>query len=316
MALLPMDYEILPPSDDRVFKLLLTSPDSKPVLIDLISAIIGQKVSNVEVRNNEVPPEDTDEKAERLDVNCVTDDGSQVDLEMQASRIEEVSDGNHQNLKGKSIYYLCDLHSSQSAKGKRRYDKLARTYQVTFCSYTVFPERVDYLNTYKLCNVQDGELLSDAIQIVFVELSKLKEIIKKSVSDMTDMEKWAVFFQYASEPTERATVNKVIESKEALQMAGDLLMSISKDERERAVFRSRRMYQTDLASNLATAEDRGERRGIEIGERRGIEIGERRGAQNRSIEIARRMLHAGETVEKTVLYSGLTAEEVEALKNE
>ena len=91
-------------------------------------------------------------------------------------------------------------------------------------------------------------------------------------------------------------------------MAGDLLMSISKDERERAVFRSRRMYQTDLASNLATAEDRGERRGIEIGERRG--------AQNRSIEIARRMLHAGETVEKTVLYSGLTAEEVEALKNE
>ena len=52
MALLPMDYEILPPSDDRVFKLLLTSPDSKPVLIDLISAIIGQKVSNVEVRNN------------------------------------------------------------------------------------------------------------------------------------------------------------------------------------------------------------------------------------------------------------------------
>ena len=308
MALLPMDYEILPPSDDRVFKLLLTSPDSKPVLIDLISAIIGQKVSNVEVRNNEVPPEDTDEKAERLDVNCVTDDGSQVDLEMQASRIEEVSDGNHQNLKGKSIYYLCDLHSSQSAKGKRRYDKLARTYQVTFCSYTVFPERVDYLNTYKLCNVQDGELLSDAIQIVFVELSKLKEIMKKSVSDMTDMEKWAVFFQYASEPTERATVNKVIESKEALQMAGDLLMSISKDERERAVFRSRRMYQTDLASNLATAEDRGERRGIEIGERRG--------AQNRSIEIARRMLHAGETVEKTVLYSGLTAEEVEALKNE
>lgn len=308
MALLPMDYEILPPSDDRVFKLLLTSPDSKPVLIDLISAIIGQKVSNVEVRNNEVPSEDTGEKAERLDVNCVTDDGSQVDLEMQASRIEEVSDGNHQNLKGKSIYYLCDLHSSQSAKGKRRYDKLARTYQVTFCSYTVFPERVDYLNTYKLCNVQDGELLSDAIQIVFVELSKLKEIIKKSVSDMTDMEKWAVFFQYASEPTERATVNKVIESKEALQMAGDLLMSISKDERERAVFRSRRMYQTDLASNLATAEDRGERRGIEIGERRG--------AQNKSIEIARRMLHAGETVEKTVLYSGLTAEEVEALKNE
>lgn len=44
-------------------------------------------------------------------------------------------------------------------------------------------------------------------------------------------------------------------------MAGELLMSISQDERARAVFRSRRMYQTDLQSDLATAEDRGERRG-------------------------------------------------------
>ena len=85
--------------------------------------------------------------------------------------------------------------------------------------------------------------------------------MRKSVNDMTDLEKWAVFFQYAGEPTYRETVNKVIASKEELQMAGELLMSISQDERERAVFRSRRMYQTDLQSDLATAEDRGERRG-------------------------------------------------------
>jgi len=304
VGLLPMDFDILPPSDDRVFKLILTSSDSKPVLMDLIAAIIGQSVKDVVVRNNELPPEDTEEKAERFDVNCVLDDGSQVDLEMQASRIQEDTDGSYRNLKGKSIYYLCDLHSSQSAKGLRRYDRLARTYQVTFCSYTVFPERAEYLNTYSFRHDKDGELLADAVQIVYVELSKLQKIMEKSVNDMTDLEKWAVFFQYASEPAARKTVNEVIASKEELQMAGDLLMSISKDERERAVFRSRRMYQTDLASDFATAEDRGRREG------------ERRGAQNRSIEIAQRMLHAGETIEKTALYSGLTIEEVESLRNE
>ena len=42
-------------------------------------------------------------------------------------------------------------------------------------------------------------------------------------------------------------------------MAGNLLMSISQDEKERAVFRSRRMYQTDMQSNLATVEDRGKK---------------------------------------------------------
>ena len=53
-------------------------------------------------------------------------------------------------------------------------------------------------------------------------------------------------------------------------MAGNLLMSISQDERERAVFRSRRMYQTDLQSDLATAEDRGERRGRMAGRAEGL----------------------------------------------
>ena len=117
--------------------------------MDLISAIIKRPVTDIVIRNNELPAGDTQEKAERLDVNCRIDDGSQVDLEMQASRIEEDADGEHKNLKGKSIYYLCDLHSSQPSKGIP-YDKLVRTYQVTFCSYTVFANRKEYVNTFSL----------------------------------------------------------------------------------------------------------------------------------------------------------------------
>ena len=106
MGLLPMEADILPPSDDRVFKLILTPEESKPILMDLISSIIKRPVVDVVVRNSEIPPEDAQEKAEKLDVNCMIDDGSQVDLEMQAHRIQEVSDGKHQNLKGKSVYYV------------------------------------------------------------------------------------------------------------------------------------------------------------------------------------------------------------------
>ena len=111
MSLLPMDIDILPPSDDRVFKLILTSPEGKEALIDLITAIIGRPVVDVVVSGNELPLGDTEEKAERLDLNCKVDDGSQINLEMEASRIKEIGE-EHENLKGKSIYYLCDLHSS------------------------------------------------------------------------------------------------------------------------------------------------------------------------------------------------------------
>jgi predicted transposase/invertase (TIGR01784 family) len=305
MGLLPMDIDLLPPSDDRIFKLLMTSPDSKPALIDLISATLRRPVVDVVVRNNELPYEDVNEKAERLDVNCKIDDGSQVDLEMQASRIQEDSDGEHKNLKGKSIYYLCDLHSSQPSKGLQRYDKLAQTYQVTFCSYTVFPNLPGYVNSFSMRHDINNELLSNAIHVIYVELSKLGVIIIKSVDDMTDMEKWALFLRYANIPEYRETVNRIIQSKEALQMAGSLLMSVSKDERERAVFRSRRMYQTDMQSNLATAEDRGEQRGLQIG----LQEGE----QRKAFAIARNMFKRNRPIDEIIEDTGLTREEVENL---
>jgi len=82
-------------------------------------------------------------------------------------------------------------------------------------------------------------------------------IIKKPVETMTDLEKFSVFFEYADNPMYRETVNKVIESEEVLTVAGNLLMNISQDERERAIFRSRKKFQMDHASDIATAEDKG-----------------------------------------------------------
>lgn len=265
MGLLPMGADILPPSDDRVFKLILTSPEAKQALMNLISCIIGRTVVDVNLLPNEPAPGTTDEKAERFDVNCWIDDGSQVNLEMQASAITEELNGLFKNVKGKSVYYLTDLHSSQPSKGEKRYDRLARTYQITFCSYTIFPNSQNYVNSFSLRHDITGELLTDAISLTFVELSKLGEVIKKPVDDMTDLEKWSVFFRYAPDPRQRQLVNKIIASEEVLQVAGNLLMSISQNEQERAIYRSRRKFETDMQSNLATSWDNGHAEGIAEG---------------------------------------------------
>ena len=298
MGLLPIDADILPPSDDRVFKLLLTSPEAKPGLMNLISGIIDRKVVDVVLYVNEPPTEDTEEKAERFDVNCKIDDGSQINLEMQASHMKEDLDGQHRNLKGKSLYYLTDLHSSQPAKGLRRYDRLAKSYQITFCSYTVFPEQENYVNSFSMRHDITGELLLDAIHITFIELSKLGEVIKKPVSDMTALDKWSIFFQYAPDPQYRETVNKVIESKEVLAMAGELLMSISQNERERAIYRSRKKFQTDYQSDMATSWYNG------------VKTGEKK----RSLEIAKNMLMDNESVDRIIKYTGLTKSDIEDLR--
>jgi predicted transposase/invertase (TIGR01784 family) len=299
MGLLPPDIDILPPYDDRIFKAFLTMPGSEPALKFIASAIINRPVVNVLVRNSELPVTDMDEKAERFDVNCLVDDDTQADIEMQSSRMKE-KQNNHSNLIARSIYNLCDLHSSQSSKGKP-YDELTRTYQVMFCGYTVFPEKEgftnSFTNSFSMRHDTSNELLHDAIHIIFIELTKLTEVMKKPVEQMTDMEKFSVFLRYAGNPEYREIVNKVIETKEGLSVAGELLMSISKDERERAIFRSRRIYQADLESNMITAE----------------KIGRNEGRNERSIEIARNLIRRNRPIDEIIDDTGLTRAEIEML---
>ena len=259
----PMDADILPPSDDRIFKTLLTHPDAKQVLIDVISTVIEQTVVDAQVCGNEIAVMNTDEKNERFDVNCVIDNGDQVDVEMHCSQREEIG-GKHKNFINKYIYYLTDLHSSQKSRGVK-YMNLVRTYQITFCTYSIFPEHPDFVHKYSL-RTAGGEQLSDQINMVIVELDKLSEIIMKPVENLTAFEKWSLFLRYAQEPIHRKKINDIIKNKGEISMAAALLREISKDEHERARERSRRMYETDRISDLLTAEERGEIRGIAKGE--------------------------------------------------
>ena len=297
--------ELLSPSDDRVFKLLMSHSDAGPVLKDVVSAIIGRKVKKVFVRNNELPSEDILEKQERLDVNCVTDDGEQIDLEMQASRMEEAKDNRHANLKRKSLFYLCDLHSSQSMKGKS-YADMSRTWQVTFCTYTVFPGDRKYFRTATMRD-EDGNVMTDDITMAFVELGKAADFAKKPVNELTPLEMWAIFFGYANRTEYGEVMKAIFKKKKEVDMAGVLLKSISKDERERAVLRSRRMFQTDMESNRITAERRGEARGIKIGERRGEK---RREEDRKGTAIA--LKSKGIPVDAIVEAMNLTPDEIDA----
>jgi len=89
-------------------------------------------------------------------------------------------------------------------------------------------------------------------------------LAKKPVNELTPLEMWTFFFGYANRPEYEEVLDAIFKKKKEIDMAGTLLKSISKDERERAHFRSRRMFQTDMESNRITAEQSG----IEIGVKR------------------------------------------------
>ena len=50
--------ELLPPHEDGVFKTLMTHPEAKPILRDVVESFLRFPVIKVEVRNVELPISD------------------------------------------------------------------------------------------------------------------------------------------------------------------------------------------------------------------------------------------------------------------
>jgi len=91
-------------------------------------------------------------------------------------------------------------------------------------------------------------------------------------------------------------LNDTIESEEVLTVAGNLLMNFSKDEVERAILRSRRKFQTDYQSDMATSWDNGVK-------------------EERS-RVARNLLGMKLPLDQIAEATGLTYEELESLRKE
>jgi hypothetical protein len=63
-------------------------------------------------------------------------------------------------------------------------------------------------------------------------------------------ELWAVYFRYLTDRTKRAKINEVIAREEGIAMASEVLITISKDEVERARLMSEWKYVVDTQSKV------------------------------------------------------------------
>jgi predicted transposase/invertase (TIGR01784 family) len=291
--------DILPPSDDGIFKTIMTHPDGEPVLRGVVSDVLNMNFVSVAVRNVEMPISDTRQKRQRYDVNCraVADSGKQIDIEMQAEPMGgDNAETGHRNIKSRAIFNLCDLHAKQPGRGTD-YGDYEQSFQITFCRYNVFPVSPTRPGFVTRCSFrdEDGIELANDVGIIFIELTKLGKVLKKPAKDMTRLKQWCVFFGYADKPKYRKILDELITTREEIGMATNILTSISKDERERAIFRSRQMYQRDMDHERAVARKEGR-------------------SEGRS-EIARNLLFMGLSTNDIAKATELSVAEIEALRN-
>ena len=76
--------------------------------------------------------------------------------------------------------------------------------------------------------------LNGRTKIITLELSKLAAIVEKPAHDMSLPELWAVYIAYLTDRNKRGKINEIVALEEGIAMASSVLMTVSRDEEERA----------------------------------------------------------------------------------
>jgi predicted transposase/invertase (TIGR01784 family) len=252
---------------DNVFKAVFTrgTPESRGALSKLISALIGREVSVTTISANEPPIDNLQDRQIRFDIACKAENGELVNVEMSLNPdpFEPV----------RLEFHAGKLFTGQNIRGSdKSYDDLQYAYQIAILAKEKFFPDESAFHTFEYYDPAHGIALDGRSRIITVELSKMGKVVEKPIREMSAQEHWAVFFRYLTDKGKRGTINEIIANEEGIAMASEVLMTISKDEVERARLVSEYKYQLDTQSKLVHAK----REGLREGEQKGLQKGQQK----------------------------------------
>jgi len=241
---------------DNVFKAVFTrdTPTSQGALSKLISALIGREITVITINANEPPINNVRDRQISFDINCKAGDNELINVEMSLNPapFEPV----------RLEFHAAKLFVGQDIKGTdRSYDDLKQAYQIAILAKKRFFQDEEFLHSFEYYDPVRGVFLNGRSRIITLELSKLGKIVKKPIEEISVQERWAIFFKYLTDKSKRKEINKIIELEDGIAMASEVLINISKDEKERFRLMSEYKYELDTQSRLVTAKREGRQEG-------------------------------------------------------
>jgi predicted transposase/invertase (TIGR01784 family) len=302
--------KIFSPALDFVFKSFLTHPDSGEIRLDFLKSYLGDIVVTARINNNEPIVLTAKGKHSIYDVSLTVVDHQDIERNVDVEMNKSIMRGDSgkvqfKHMRSRIAYTLAQLHTSQESVGVNYVDLKPSTH-LNFCGFKLW-ENQKFMNVAKL-RLEDGEGLNDDMVAITVELPKLKAILDKPVSQMTDAEKWSLFLAYADKPEHQELITKLAADKGEIRMAMDLIARISGDENERARYLSRLIADMDYADDMAASEQIGMEKGMEKGIEKGIE----KGMEKFAINMIKKNFDDGTIMDVT----GFGLETVKALRAE
>jgi len=302
-TLRPSPTALLNPRYDANFKAIFTqnTKESRIALKSFLSAAIGRKVKEVFVTENEEPKTFDLQRGVSYDINCVFDDDSSAQVEMQGF-------DRQYNYGKRAEYYASRLVSATLEVGDD-WDKVAQAYQISVLNFKYDMGNENPIHHYTMLDPTDGARLSGRLNVIFLELPKLPEFDENTdIDSLPSIIKWCKFLQKVDDTDARqqSIISKIARSEEGIMEAEATLNKISQDRWRWIIQGQIEGRERDIISGINAAE----RRGIAQGIAQGISQGEHK----KAIETAKNMLKMNlGTKEQIAQITGLNLEEINSL---
>ena len=254
--------------NDVFFKALLGSEERKTLTLNFINAILNREGNNaftsITFSDKESVPPRIDGKLSFLDVLVKMDDGTRVHVEVQVLMDEYMVN--------RSLYYWGRIYSRELEKGDL-YGDLRPVITINLLDFNQFPQYQTYINTYHITNDDTHDILTNHLEMHFIEL---KKIHISDIKKLKRSERWIAYFSPNFTDQERRALAM---SDTAIREAMDYEKQFATNNELKSAYWEHERTMQDIASALYSREKAGQERGERIGQERGEKIGDKTGRQ-------------------------------------
>ena len=272
--------------NDIIFQAFFAKKGNEIFLIDFLEALLKIKINKIEIKE-EVNVEKLSkfEKGGRIDIQATLNEGIIANIEMQRTY--------QKGFEIRTVFYA----SKEIARGTKtgtKYEDMNKTIMISILGENMFPEEFDeYIQKSAIVLEEHREyIVTDIVVWYFIELPKFR----KHHPDMSEkINQWLAFI----DDEDKEWVDMAVKNNKVIKKAQSEVDYLTGDPelRRLAELQEKWAWDEQFFKRMAEKEGREE------------------GRKEANIEIAKKLLKKGMSIEEIVEITGLTKEEIEKLES-
>ena len=280
--------ELIPLTFDIMFTEIFNNPDNICILEEFISNYLDIPLNlvtgNLEILSRRLPKEDRNESRKEVDL-LLNYQGKKINIEMSNS----ASDG----VINRNVVYLCKIHGRQLKTNDINYSKINDTIQIMFNN---FDTDNDLKTTWYLRD-DAGNILTSKLRIDIINLVKGKDLCYTGSEKVDYLINWCKLLTTSNKDNVKNISYQIMSHKSTNTLMSNMSMLSEENEMVRLYTKLSRR-EMEYNTLIAEATEKGLKKGIE----------------QKTLEVAKKMLEENIEVETISKITGLTKEEIAKLK--